>query len=118
MVARMNRTATAFAALALASTAAMAQGLPDPTRPPAALQAPADTPPGSATLQLQSVLLGPGRTPAAVISGRLVLQGGRVGDAKLVRVSDRAAVLKGPSGETTLALLPPAIQTATPEPTR
>ena len=117
MVARMNPLAIALAALAGLPAAAHAQGLPDPTRPPAALQAPTEASAAPATLQLQSVLLGTGRTPAAVISGRLVLQGGRVGDAKLVRVSERSAVLKGPRGETTLALMPPAIQPATPETT-
>ena len=117
MVARMNPLAAALAALAWLPAAAPAQGLPDPTRPPATLQSPAEASAGPAALQLQSVLLGAGRTPAAVISGRLVLQGGRVGDAKLVRVSERSAVLKGPRGETTLALMPPAIQPATPETT-
>ena len=117
MVARMKPTRSALLVLALACTAASAQGLPDPTRPPAALQAPSDTPAQPAALQLQSVLTGSGRTPAAVISGKLVLLGGRVGDTKLVRVSERAAVLRGPRGETTLALMPPAIQPATPEPT-
>jgi hypothetical protein len=57
-------------------------------------------------LQLQSVLLGRGRTPAAVISGELVLLGGRVQDARLMRVTEHSAVLQGPQGETTLHLLP------------
>ena len=117
MVARMNPLAGVLVALAGLPAAASAQGLPDPTRPPAALQAPSDTPAQPAALQLQSVLTGSGRTPAAVISGKLVLLGGRVGDATLVRVSERAAVLRAPRGETTLPLMPPAIQPATPEPT-
>jgi MSHA biogenesis protein MshK len=93
--------------------AAAADELPDPTRPPAALHsAPAASAP-SDTLRLQSVLLGKGRTPAAVISGELVLLGGQVRGARLVRITERHAVLKGPLGETVLALLPAAAAAAT-----
>ncbi|HEV7913710.1 MAG TPA: MSHA biogenesis protein MshK [Albitalea sp.] len=89
---------------------AAANGLADPTRPPIALMAaPAAASAPAGALQLQSVLLGRGRTPAAVISGELVLLGGRVRDARLVRVTERSAVLKGPQGETTLALIPLAL---------
>ena len=99
-------------ALALAALSSLAHGneLPDPTRPPAAmLAAPAAAASAPAdALQLQSVLLGKGRRPAAVISGQLVLLGGQLGDTKLVRVTERGAVLKGPLGETSLALTPPA----------
>lgn len=100
----------AFASLAAMHGAARAQPLPDPMRPPAALAAPAA--PASAAapegaLELQSVLVGRDRTPAAVISGQLVTLGGRVRDARLVRVSERSAVLRGPQGETTLPLIPP-----------
>lgn len=109
------------AVLSTITLIATAGDLPDPTRPPAALAAPAaTTAPGA--LQLQSVLIGKGRTPAAVISGELVLLGGRVRDARLVRVTEHHAVLKGPQGETVLALLPaartPGRVPATPESTR
>ena len=56
-----------------------------------------------------------------MISGQLVLLGGQLGDAKLVRVTERGAVLKGPLGETSLALRPPANPPGTSlssEPTR
>jgi len=103
---------------------ARADALPDPTRPPAAmLSAPAAAASAPTdALQLQSVLLGHGRTPAAVISGELVLLGGRFRDARLVRVTERFAVLKGPQGDTVLSLTPAAIKQghspATPEPNR
>lgn len=103
-----------------------AQALQDPTRPPASLlaapSAAASAP--ESVLQLQSVLLGKGRTPAAVISGEVVMLGARFRDARLVRVTERSAVLKGPQGEMTLALIPAATiqqqghSPATPEPTR
>ena len=93
-----------------------ADPLPDPTRPPAALlaapSAAASAP--SDALQLQSVLMGRGRTPAAVISGELVLLGGQLRDTKLVRVTERSAILKGPSGELTLTLVPAATTTHKP----
>ena len=110
MVARLT-TATAcialagFAALALLQHGAQAQPLPDPMRPPAASAAPSASAPADA-LQLQSVLVGRGRPPAAVISGELVLLGGRVRDARLVRVGERHVVLRGPDGHTTLRLTP------------
>lgn len=109
MVAHMKTTTMLAAALALAPCLARAD-MADPTRPPAGMLAPASAAASAPmdALQLQSVLLGRGRTPAAVISGQLVLLGGRVGDAQLVRVTERGAILKGPQGETRLALTPQA----------
>lgn len=101
----MSRT---FAVLCLLATvSAGAQVLPDPTRPPAGLQA-ADTsaPTAPETLVLQSVLLGPGRTPAAVISGKLVALGGSVGDARLARITPQSVRLDSSQGTTTLTLVP------------
>ena len=110
--------------MSLMAAALQAETLQDPTRPPASLLAapsPAASAPESA-LQLQSVLLGKGRTPAAVISGEVVVLGGRFRDTKLVRITERSAVLRGPQGDTTLALLPDTNRQghspATPEPTR
>jgi MSHA biogenesis protein MshK len=92
----------------LCATGLAQQALPDPTRPPAGLQSasggPLPTP--AETLVLQSVLLGRGRTPAAVISGQLVALGGSLGEFSLVRVDARSAQLRGPRGITTLTLVP------------
>lgn len=57
-------------------------------------------------LVLQSVLLGPGRIPAAVISGQLVELGGTVGGARLARVTPHSVLLQGTQGTTTLTLMP------------
>ena len=110
MVARMSLAmkTTVAAVLCYVSLVGWANDTPDPTRPPASLLAPSPTAAPADALQLQSVLMGRGRTPAAVISGELVLLGGQVRDAKLVRVTERSAVLRGPQGEMTLALLPAA----------
>ena len=91
------------------SHAAVAQ-LSDPTRPalsPAqAADAPADLAPAASGLQ--SVILRKGGKPAALINGEVVELGGKVGEAKLVKVSEDAVVLKGPAGEETLRLIPAA----------
>ncbi len=65
----------------------------------------ADTAPHQAP-QLQSVLLGHGRRPAAVINGELVMVGDRIGAGRLVRLDEHRAVLLGTEGETTLLLTP------------
>jgi hypothetical protein len=96
-------------ALALAA-GAVAGELPDPTRPPASLR------PASAAaalyvaaapaLVLQSVLIGEGRKPTAIINGRVVELGDSLDGQRLVRVFDGGALLAGPNGPTTLALTP------------
>jgi MSHA biogenesis protein MshK len=94
---------------ALLPAGAQADAFPDPTRPAyasvAAESADVEGAPIDA-LQLQSILLGKGRTPAAVISGQLVVLGGQVRDARLVRLTERTAILKTSRGETTLSLTP------------
>lgn len=124
MVARMTTSRLAALAWVAMALPLHAETLQDPTRPPASLlAAPAAAASGvEPAMQLQSVLLGKGRTPAAVISGQVVLLGARFRDARLVRLTEHSAVLKGPQGETTLALIPDAIKQghspATPERTR
>lgn len=97
------------AALLLVTTHAMAQSA-DPTRPPAAWLAPAgDAQAGgeeSAGLRLQSVKMPVGGRPVAVIGGKTVTLGDRVGGATLVRLNEREAVLQGADGVTHLYLTP------------
>lgn len=85
---------------------ASAQVLPDPTRPPAG----ADGAPAAEVVpagpRLQSVLHRQGMKPAAVIDGVFVELGGRVGDARLVRVREDAVDLQGPGGRQILFLTP------------
>lgn len=86
--------------------AAWAQSLPDPTRPPAG----ADGVPAAEVVpagpRLQSVLRRQGMKPAAVIDGVFVELGGRVGEARLVRVREDAVELHGPGGRQVLFLTP------------
>ncbi|WP_162888711.1 MSHA biogenesis protein MshK [Dechloromonas sp. HYN0024] len=82
----------------------------DPTRPPATWLMPVDEAKpgeeGGGTFRLQSVLIAQGRRPVAVIGGQTVALGGRVGEATLVRLTEREAVLKGADGVTHLFLTP------------
>lgn len=97
----------AFLLLGLAS-AAFAQSA-DPTRPPANWLMPTDaaSPSGDGGgMRLQSVLLPHGGKPVAVIGGKTVALGGRLGGATLVRLNEREAVLQGADGITHLYLTP------------
>jgi MSHA biogenesis protein MshK len=107
MARRLNVIFSALILLGWAGTAG-AQ-LNDPTRPPgdAALQAEAGTGmavPGG----LQSVILRQHGKPAALINGEVVELGGKVGEARLVKVNEDSVVLKGPGGEEILRLMPAA----------
>lgn len=95
--------------LALASSA-FAQSV-DPTRPPANWLVPVDpaTQAGEGAangLRLQSVLMSQGRKPVAVIGGKTVPLGGKVGEATLVRLNEHEAILQGADGVTHLYLTP------------
>ncbi|MDO9600846.1 MAG: hypothetical protein Q7J02_00880 [Rhodocyclaceae bacterium] len=99
-----------MAALFLALAGAAHAQLADPTRPPAALGGVGD-PAGAAVFEfsgLQSVILRKGGKPAALINGSVVELGGKVGEARLIRVNEDSVVLRGPQGDETLRLIPAA----------
>ena len=77
----------------LLATPACAQGLSDPTRPPTAPLAATDAGADTAASQLQSVLISPDRR-LAVINGKTVALGDRVGDATLTQINETGVVLK------------------------
>jgi MSHA biogenesis protein MshK len=81
-----------------------AMDLADPTRPPDSLRAvapPASEEPGA--LRLRSILVSPERR-VAVISGRRVQVGDRIGGADVVSISSTTVQLRGPGGRVTLSL--------------
>jgi MSHA biogenesis protein MshK len=83
-----------FLASSAPTHAALGQSLSDPTRPPntsgaAGPQGDVEAP----TTVLQTILISPGRK-LAVINGSVVALGGKVGDARLVSISESAVVLK------------------------
>lgn len=93
--------------------AAFSSGGADPTRPPASLQLPdpASGIDGAATAEaagsgLQSIIFRKGTPSIAIIHGQVVNVGGRVGDARLVSLTESSATLQGPSGKEVLHLTP------------
>lgn len=85
----------------------------DPTRPPAELTAPvadsvagADGKPVAASGGLQAVILRKGAKPMAVINGDVVSLGGKIGDARLVKISETEAELDGPNGKEVMRMMP------------
>jgi MSHA biogenesis protein MshK len=100
----------AVAAIVLSSLSAAAQGggMPDPTRPANATEAPGASGTTAAPTGLQAVILRPKGKSVAVINGQTVAVGGMVGDARLVSLTAREAVLSGPNGKEVLKLAPAA----------
>ena len=97
-------TAFAIAALAIAAgPAAAAETLRDPTQPPGA----AETGAGgeAAGPVLQAILISPDRK-VAIIDGRAVALGGKVGSERLVSISETEVRLKGSEGVRSLRLFP------------
>ena len=115
----------ALAAVAVASPV-WAQTGGDPTRPPAAMTAPMAGPDGvyvapralRAQPQLQSILvsLRPGGRRVAVIDGKTLRPGARVGDAVLVSIGATEVVLRRGGQTQTLKLYRPATRVATAQP--
>ena len=99
-------------ALALGALMGCAYGqtlLPDPTRPPVGASEPGAS--GlvegeSAGLVLQSVKIPSKGKPVAVIGGQEVKLGESIGELRLIRLTEREAVLQGPDGVEHLSLTP------------
>lgn len=86
----------------------LAQGLSDPTRPPTvtlADESAAGEAGEGATPVLQSILISPSRRQA-IISGKTVTVGEKVGDAKIVRITENTVILRNGSDLQTLKLFP------------
>lgn len=93
----------------LVPLACIAQGLPDPTRPPG--EAMTGSAFGTEAVVssgpvLQAVVIRPGTRPRALISGELVEQGGHIGAFRLLKVTTQWVILKGESGEQVVHLTP------------
>ena len=92
------------------SSVALAQSvgavLPDPTRPPVAFYESVTEAGEVAGPVLQSVVIPAKGRPIAVIGGQEVRLGGLYGDSRLVRLTEREAVLEGPDGTLRLPLTP------------
>ena len=103
----MKFVLTLFLGVTTAGIAA-AQGMSDPTRPPGGLADSVEAV-GSGGPVLQSVMLSPSRK-VAVISGEMVVLGGRYGSSRLVRLTETEAVLKNGADVTVLRLHPQVVK--------
>src|SRR5574340_545442 len=108
MMRNFFRTPLALAMM-LFSVLAVAEELPDPTRPPASLAAPVAVPVGGAAASqpvgLQSIIISKTRR-AAIIGGETVELGGKYGDAKLIEVNEGNVVLRSAQGRQVLTVFP------------
>lgn len=100
-----------FGAFAAPLSPAHAQAmLADPTRPPMGALTPEAAEVSGPVLQ--SVLIPKRGKPLAVIGGQQVRLGERYGERRLVRLTEREAVLEGPDGIERLRLTPGVEKTA------
>ncbi len=81
----------------LPSVFCCAEELPDPTRPPAELAAPAGGAAASQLPGLQSIIISRDRR-AAIIDGKTIELGGKYGDSKLIEVNEGNVVLGSAQG--------------------
>ena len=96
-----------LSSLLLATPLSRAQtGLADPTRPPATLVAPGPEAGEVAGPVLQSVKIPKKGKPLAVIGGQQVRLGELYGESRLIRLTEREAVLESPAGVERLMLTP------------
>lgn len=106
MAHRLKRL-VAIPMLLLAGATAFAQAdLADPTRPPAGLVAEATSSEAVTGPVLQSVLIPRKGRAMAVIGGQPVRLGEMYGESRLIKLTEREAVLEGPSGVERLLLTP------------
>ncbi|WP_460840369.1 MSHA biogenesis protein MshK [Noviherbaspirillum agri] len=89
------------------SALATAQGLSDPTRPPAAagMEQPSEGGAASAGPVLQSILISQ-RRAEAIVSGRVIHVGDKVGDARVVRITETEVLLREGKNLKSLKLFP------------
>ena len=84
---------------------AYAQGMPDPTRPPAGVLQSEIAEETVRKPVLQSIIIGP-RSRSAIINGQRVELGGRYGEARVDAITETSVVLRSSSGTEVLRLYP------------
>lgn len=101
------RTGMLSVAVVSATSVSVAQtSLPDPTRPPD-VSSPARSEPERhrrVELRLDAVITGE-RRRVAIIDGRPLTEGARIGKYRVVTIGDGAVTLRGPNGMRTLSLV-------------
>lgn len=89
----------------LAALPVMAQ-MPDPTRPAGAVSAADGSAAAPAESGVQTVILRPNGKSTAVINGQQVAVGGRLGDKRVVKISESEVVLRGAGGREVIKVIP------------
>lgn len=109
-------TGLRLCALLAVAPAVLAGVMADPTEPPPAFRNAAAEAEGGALPQrvLQSVVLPAKGRGVAIIDGQQVMVGGKFGESRLTALSEREAVLEGPSGIERLQLTPEAVKVNVP----
>jgi len=107
MAQRMRFVVTAL--LSLAPLLARAEALPDPTRPALATE-PGAAAPGAATAPRLLMIKISATRRSAIIDGQEVTIGSRVGDMRVVKITEGEVVLRGKDGAETLQLFSGAMK--------
>jgi len=96
-----------LSALLFVAPSALAQ-LPDPTRPPAQLMAreTGGVAAGPVESGMQTVIVRRRGKSGAVINGQYVEVGSKVGDKRVIRISESEVVLNGAGGREVIRLIP------------
>ena len=106
MVDRLNFVIGVALSSLMAGAWAQTAALPDPTRPPASVSASVSDAEAATGPVLQSVKIPKKGKPLAVIGGKQVKLGELYGESRLVKLTEREAVLEGPAGIEHLMLTP------------
>lgn len=104
-----GRLISLFAAAALLAASPAQAQLADPMRPPAGLGAAAGgdgAAPGEGGSPVQAVILRRGDKPVALVGGVRLTLGSRLGDARVVAITDSEVVLAGRSGRQVIKINP------------
>lgn len=101
----MLRRPSALLAGLTASALALAQGA-DPMRPPEGATTDGGSVAPAAQSGVQTVIVRPQGKSVAVINGKQVSVGDRLGDKRVVKISEREIVLNGDSGREVIKVMP------------
>ncbi len=95
-----------FVSALLAAFGTQAAPFGDPFRPPRQAEAPSeDAARAPAAMRLESLLIAPDRR-VAVINGQQYVEGARLGDGRVLRISESEVVIRHPDRDEKLTLFP------------
>lgn len=102
-------TCVAMGALLPASFAGSTPGYGDPMRPPTAVNSATDSaseiPATAPSTTVETIGLHGPKGPFAIISGQRVSVGDRIGDDRVLRITENQVLLQGPGGKQILHLI-------------